>query len=82
MSFPRTFCDLHLCEYGLEAGILRTAGVDAETDLSGTFPHMAYTHLGKVFAVTGTLDTIIVLPAAEPVPHDFYIRANRCSRPI
>ena len=82
MSFPGTFCDLHLGEYGFEAGILRTACIYPEPDLSRAFPHMADTHLGIVFAVPGAFNTIIVFPAAEPVPHDFYIRGNCCSRPI
>ena len=82
MSFPSALRNSHVRKYSLETGFLRTAGVNPEPDLPCTFPHMTYAHLGKAFAVPGTLDTIIVLPAAEPIPHRLYIRRDRCRGPI
>ncbi len=69
MSFPCTFCDLHIRKYGFKAGIFRTARIYAKSDLSAAFPHMAYTHLRKILTVTGTFNAIIRLTAAETIPH-------------
>ena len=50
MSFPGALRNLHIRKYGFETGFFRTACIDAETNLSGAFPHMADTHLGKSVA--------------------------------
>ena len=51
MGFPGTVCQLQIGEYGGKAGILWTAGIDAEADFSCAFPHVADTHLCKGDAV-------------------------------
>ena len=43
---------------------------------------MANPHLGEVLPVPGALDAVIVLPAAEPIPHGFDIRRNGGGGPV
>ena len=45
-------------------------------------PHMTHPHLGEVFAVGGTLHTIIVYPAVEAVPHGFHGSIDGSGGPI
>ncbi len=80
MSFPGARRNFHICKYGLETGFFRTARIDAEPNLSGAFPHMADTHLGKVFTILGAFNAVVIFSAAEPIPHCLHIRRNsRCS---
>ena len=43
---------------------------------------MADPHLPKFGSVPGTFDTVIVLPAAESIPHDLLFCVNGCCGPI
>ena len=80
MSFPGALRNLHICKYGFETGFFRTACIDAEPNLSGAFPHMADTHLGKVFTILGAFNAVVIFSAAEPIPHCLHIcRNSRCS---
>ena len=69
MGQPFAFGQRHVGKDWLEGGLLGRAGIDAEADLTATLPHMADPHLREIFAVGGTLNAVIVLPAAEAIPH-------------
>ena len=51
VRFPGAFGNLHVGEHCLETGFFRAARIDSEPDLSRSFPHMAYTHLGEVYTI-------------------------------
>lgn len=51
MCLPDTFGDAQIGEYRFEAGIFRTACVDAETDSAAAFPHVSDAHLRETDAV-------------------------------
>ena len=44
--------------------------------------HVADTHLTEMYTIGGALNTIVVLPSRETVPHRFYIRRDSGSSPI
>ena len=69
MCFPGAFCQLHMAENRCEGGILRRTGIDAEPDLFVSFSHMTDPHLFPAHSVFRTLDAVIILPAAEAIPH-------------
>ena len=73
MSQPFALSDLHVRKNCREGGVLRAAGIDAEFDPIRTLPHMTYPQLGEPLAVLRTLDAVIILSAAEPVPHGFHL---------
>ena len=82
MRLPGAFRHPHLRKDRREAGVLRAAGVDAEADRPRALPHMADAHLGKALSVFGALDAIVVLPAAEAVPHLLHVGRDRRRRPV
>ena len=69
MRLPLAFCHLHMGKYCLKSGILRRAGIDSELYFPLTGVHMANAHLIERGSVLGTLDTVVVLSPAEPIPH-------------
>ena len=69
MCLPSAFGDLHIGKYRLKARFFGTASVNAEPYRAFAFPHMTHSHLREVHAVIGAFDTIIVLTAAETIPH-------------
>ena len=74
MDQPFALSDFHVRKNCCEGRVLRAAGIDAESDPVSAFPHMTYPHLGKPFTIPRTLDAIIILSAAESVPHGFHLR--------
>ena len=82
MSLPGALCYLHICKHSLEAGIFRTARINSEGNRSGSFPHMADSHLRKFFSIVGTLNTVIIFSPAKSIPHLLYISWNSRSCPI
>ena len=82
MRLPLTFGHLHIRKYGGKGRVFRRAGIDAELNLSAALVHMADTHLIKMYAVGGALDTIVIFSSAETVPHGFDGRVNDCRRPV
>ena len=69
MSFPSTFCDLHLCEYGFKAGVLRTACINTKADCATAIVHVANAHLLERYTINGTLQAEVVSATAKAVPH-------------
>ena len=67
---------------GQKRGVFGAAGINAETDGAVAVPHMAYAHLLECNTVFGTLDAVIVLPAAEPVPHGVDAGIDLCGCPV
>ena len=63
VSLPCTFGQLHVGEDGLEGWLLGRACVDAKTYLPTALMHVAYAHLGKMFAVLRALYAIVILSA-------------------
>ena len=82
MGKPFTFGHFHIGKDCTEGGILRAAGVDAETDLSCAFKEMADPHLVEYSAVPGTFNAEIILAAAQAVPHGFDAGGDLCGRPV
>ena len=48
---PLTFCKCHMSEYGLEGGLLRTAGIESKLDFILGIKKMTDAHLMKNFSV-------------------------------
>ena len=69
MGKPLTFRQAHIRKGCLEGRILRTAGIDAKADGSTALVHMTNAHLAEPHTVLRTFDAVIILPAAEAVPH-------------
>ena len=69
MGQPFAFGQFHVRKDCLEGRILRGTGIDAKADPAAALPHMADTQLRKMRTVRGTFDAVIILPAAETVPH-------------
>ena len=69
VSEPFTVGELHIGKGGFEGGILRAAGIDAKADRFATAPHMADPHLLEFDTVHRAFDAIIILSAAESIPH-------------
>lgn len=63
-------------------GILRAACIDSESNRFRALPHMANTHLREFLPIHRTLDAVIILSAAKPIPHSFYISRNGCGCPV
>ena len=82
MGKPLALRHCHIGEDCLERRILRAASIDTETDFSATMPHMTNTHLGEMLPIGGTLDTIVILPAAEAIPHRLDRSINGGSGPV
>ena len=82
MCFPCTFCNMHIREHCFETGVFRTAGINAKTNLSSAFPHMADSHLSEFYAIQRTFYAKVIFSAAEAVPHDFDICRNSRCRPV
>ena len=82
MGFPSAFRHVQIRKHRREAGLLRAAGIDAEANLPGPFPHVADPHLGEMHPVLRALDAVVVLPAAEAIPHDLLLRRNGGGGPI
>ena len=82
MSQPFALSDFHVRKNCREGGAFRAAGIDAESDPFRALPHMTYPHLGEPFTVLRTLYAIIILSAAESVPHGFHLRRYGGSGPI
>lgn len=79
---PLALCHFHIGEGCLKGRILRAASIDAETDFPAAMPHMANPHLGEILPIGGTLDTIVILPAAEAIPHRLDGSVDSGSGPI
>ena len=79
---PLALRHFHIGEGCLEGRILRAASIDAETDLAAAMPHMANPHLREMLPIGGTLDTVVILPAAEAIPHRLDGSVNGGSRPV
>ena len=79
---PLALRHCHIGEGCLEGGILRAASINAEADFSATMPHMTNTHLSEMLPIGGTLDTIVILPAAEAIPHGLDGSVNGGSCPV
>ena len=45
-------------------------------------PHMTNTHLREMLPIGGTLNTIVILPAAEAIPHRLDRGVNGGSGPV
>ena len=82
MRLPCTLRDLHICEYRFKTGVLRTAGINSESYLTCSFPHMAYSHLGEILTILGAFDTIIIFASAKSVPHRLNICRDSSSCPV
>lgn len=82
MREPFTCGNFHIGKGRFKGGILRTAGINAEGYGSTAIAHMAHTHLLKCDAIAGAFNAIIVLTAAESIPHRFYTCADFCRSPI
>ena len=82
MRLPGTLRYLHVGENRLKRRLLRRAGINAEAYLAATLMQVAYTHLGKMLPVLGTLDAIVILAARKPIPHGFNLCINGCRGPI
>ena len=82
MGCPLAFRHRHICEGGLKRGVLRAAGVNTEADRPRALQQMANPHLAELHTVCGALYAVIVLPAAEPVPHGLDGSVNSRSSPI
>ena len=63
---------MHIREHCFETGVFRTAGINAKTNLSSAFPHMADSHLSEFYAIQRTFYAKVIFSAAEAVPHDFW----------
>jgi len=72
----------HVCERRLEGGILRAAGVYAEADRAFAVGHMTHAHLLENLAVFGAFDAVVVLAAAEAIPHGLDVRRDFGGRPV
>ena len=57
---------------GAEGRILRAAGVDTKADFTIPLPHMAHPHLPEGDAIFRAFQTVVILSAAEAVPHGLY----------
>ena len=82
MGKPLALRHCHIGEGCLEGRILRAASINAEADFSAAMPHMTNTHLREMLPIGGTLDTIVILPAAEAIPHRLDRSVNCGSRPV
>ena len=82
MRLPLAGPQVEIAEQGSETGVLRRTGINAEADAPAALQQMADPHLGKVLPILGALDTIIVLPAAQTVPHGFYRRVDGRGGPV
>ena len=58
------------------------ACIYTESYLSRALPHMTESHLTEGLPVIGAFNTVIIVSAAEPIPHDFHISRDLCCRPI
>lgn len=74
MGEPLAFRELHIRKGCRKRRVLGTARIDAKADRSVSVLHVTDAQLSKRLAVLGALDTVIVLMAAEAVPH----RPNAC----
>ena len=66
---PFAFGQLHIGKGCPERRILGAASIDAKANASAALPHMAHTHLLENNTVLRAFDQIIVLAAAESIPH-------------
>lgn len=82
VGLPEAVGQGHVGKDRAEGGILGTAGVDAESDLTPTLPHMCHAHLPKGHAVIGAFDQIVILTAAEAIPHRAYRSGDLGGCPI
>ena len=71
MRFPCAFCHLHIRKYSFKARLFRAAGIHTESDFSSAFPQMTDTHLAEALSVIRAFDAVIILSAAETIPHRF-----------
>ena len=82
MREPFTFCHFHIGKCGFEGRSLGAAGIDAKGYLTAALVKMADSHLGEFFAVRRAFNTVVVLPAAEAIPHLFDARGDLCCCPV
>ena len=73
MGQPLALSEFHMVKGSHKRRILRTAGVDTESDSACSLLHMAHPHLREILTVLGAFYAIIILPAAEAVPHGFHL---------
>src|SRR5699024_7632366 len=82
VGLPLAEYQLEFAEQGGDTAILRRTGIDAEADAPAALQQVADAHLGKVLPVPGTLDAVVVLPAAQAVPHGLDRRVNGRGGPV
>ena len=82
MRFPLTLHHFYIGKDSFKRRFFRRAGINAEPDLSGSFVHMADSHLAVRYAIPGALDTIVILPPAETIPHALHRCVYLCGCPI
>ena len=82
MCEPFAFCYFHISEGCFEGWIFRAASIDTEGDFTTTLIKMTDSHLREFFAVGWALDAIVILTAAQAIPHLFDVGGDFCSCPI